>query len=86
MEFCFWEFGDRVVNWITLNEPANYAISGYDLGVFPPGRGVAGSGVGNGGTEPYIVTHNLLLCHAAAVELYRERFQVIYTFINCLIN
>ncbi|KAL4588844.1 hypothetical protein LXL04_001741 [Taraxacum kok-saghyz] len=73
--FCFWEFGDRVVNWITLNEPANYAISGYDLGVFPPGRGVAGSGVGNGGTEPYIVTHNLLLCHAAAVELYRERFQ-----------
>ncbi|PQP91809.1 beta-glucosidase 24 [Prunus yedoensis var. nudiflora] len=26
-------------------------------------------------TEPYIVTHNLLLAHATAVKLYREKFQ-----------
>ncbi|KAI3498918.1 hypothetical protein L1887_34704 [Cichorium endivia] len=75
VEFCFYEFGDRVVNWITLNEPANYSISGYDFGAFAPGRGAPGSGVGNAATEPYIVAHNLLLCHAAAVELYRKRFQ-----------
>ncbi|KAI3765221.1 hypothetical protein L2E82_15249 [Cichorium intybus] len=40
VEFCFYEFGDRVANWITLNEPANYSISGYDFGAFAPGRGI----------------------------------------------
>ena len=31
---------------------------------------------GNPGTEPYLVTHNQLLAHAAAVKLYKEKFQV----------
>ncbi|CAH1423772.1 unnamed protein product [Lactuca virosa] len=74
-EFCFWEFGDRVVNWITMNEPANYAISGYEFGIFAPGRGAQGSNIGNAATEPYTVAHNLLLCHATVVELYRQKFQ-----------
>ncbi|CAB4309701.1 unnamed protein product [Prunus armeniaca] len=30
---------------------------------------------GNSATEPYIVSHNLLLAHATVVELYREKFQ-----------
>ncbi|KAA8522511.1 hypothetical protein F0562_013128 [Nyssa sinensis] len=30
---------------------------------------------GDPGTEPYIVAHNLLLCHAAAVEAYRSKYQ-----------
>ncbi|KAG5517682.1 hypothetical protein RHGRI_038163 [Rhododendron griersonianum] len=30
---------------------------------------------GNPATEPYIVTHNLLLAHAAAVDLYRKKYQ-----------
>ncbi|KAL4585432.1 hypothetical protein LXL04_010053 [Taraxacum kok-saghyz] len=68
-EFCFWEFGDRVVNWITLNEPANNCVFGYDLGEFPPGR------VEKCNTEPYIVAHNMLLAHATVVDLYRKRFQ-----------
>ncbi|KAL2503263.1 Beta-glucosidase 17 [Forsythia ovata] len=38
-EFCFWEFGDRVKHWITLNEPWTFTIHGYVLGIFPPGRG-----------------------------------------------
>ncbi|CAK9143423.1 unnamed protein product [Ilex paraguariensis] len=38
-ELCFWEFGDRVKHWITLNEPVIYSMFGYALGTFPPGRG-----------------------------------------------
>ncbi|KAG8375749.1 hypothetical protein BUALT_Bualt10G0132700 [Buddleja alternifolia] len=37
-ELCFWEFGDRVKNWITLNEPWTYCIQGYVQCVFPPGN------------------------------------------------
>ncbi|KAL8457350.1 hypothetical protein ACS0TY_035272 [Phlomoides rotata] len=37
-ELCFWEFGDRVKYWTTINEPWTYAVSGYVSGVFPPGR------------------------------------------------
>ncbi|BFG36751.1 hypothetical protein CerSpe_230250 [Prunus speciosa] len=29
---------------------------------------------GNSATEPYIVSHNLLLAHATVVELYIEKF------------
>lgn len=31
---------------------------------------------GNPTTEPYIVTHNQLLSHAAAVKLYKGKYQV----------
>ncbi|KAJ0614800.1 putative glycosidase [Helianthus annuus] len=74
VEFCFWEFGDRVKHWTTLNEPHSYVEKGYTTGKFAPGRG--GEGMpGNPGTEPYIVGHYLLLSHAKAVDLYRRRFQ-----------
>ena len=55
-EFCFWEFGDRVKNWITLNEPHSYVVYGYVYGYHAPGRGgnyqiasalMAGDNVGN---------------------------------------
>jgi beta-glucosidase/6-phospho-beta-glucosidase/beta-galactosidase len=72
-EVCFREFGDRVKHWITINEPQSYASCGYASGDLAPGRGK--NGVGDPGTEPYIVAHNLLLCHAAVVKLYRQRFQ-----------
>ncbi|KAM7508123.1 hypothetical protein LguiA_018576 [Lonicera macranthoides] len=95
-ELCFWEFGDRVKHWITLNEPWSYSFAGYTLGIFAPGRGTShpehidhthargrrytrhhysDSEEGDPGTEPYIVSHNQLLAHAAAVELYRKKFQ-----------
>ncbi|KAL2481982.1 Beta-glucosidase 15 [Abeliophyllum distichum] len=94
-ELFFWEFGDRVKNWITLNEPWNIAYQGYGLGTMPPGRGATSaepkksiphhrcrSGApfeicsdGNPGTEPYIVAHHLILSHAAAVDIYRQRYQ-----------
>ncbi|XP_057785230.1 beta-glucosidase 12-like [Salvia miltiorrhiza] len=39
-EVCFWEFGDRVKQWSTLNEPWTYAVNGYVRGSFPPGHKV----------------------------------------------
>ncbi|KAL0380143.1 UNVERIFIED_CONTAM: Beta-glucosidase 44 [Sesamum angustifolium] len=77
-EFCFKTFGDRVKNWQTFNEPRVVAALGYDNGFFAPGRCSKAFGnctEGNSATEPYIVAHNLILCHAAAVQRYREKYQ-----------
>ncbi|XAR54324.1 Beta-primeverosidase [Bertholletia excelsa] len=78
-ELCFKEFGDRVKHWITLNEPLTFSVEGYDLGAMAPGRCSAwrnnGCPAGNSATEPYIVGHNLLLSHAAAVRLYKKKYQ-----------
>ncbi|KAJ7945731.1 putative Beta-glucosidase [Quillaja saponaria] len=76
-EICFKTFGDRVKNWITINEPFIIAGMGYDLGVAAPGRCSKPFGPcpeGNSATEPYIVSHNLILAHAAVVNLYREKY------------
>ncbi|KAL2481860.1 Beta-glucosidase 17 [Abeliophyllum distichum] len=40
-EVCFWEFGDRVKHWITLNEPWCFTFRGYVNGQFPPNHGKA---------------------------------------------
>ncbi|XP_060670609.1 beta-glucosidase 44-like isoform X2 [Ziziphus jujuba] len=76
--FCFEQFGDRVKNWFTFNEPRVSAALGYDNGLFAPGRCSKAFGnctTGNSATEPYIVTHNVILSHAAAVQRYREKYQ-----------
>ena len=65
-ELCFNRFGDRVKHWITLNEPWVVSILGHGQGVFAPGR------VSN--TEPYLAAHHLLLSHAKAVQIYREKY------------
>ncbi|XP_027929754.1 beta-glucosidase 24-like [Vigna unguiculata] len=76
---CFKYFGDRVKHWITLNEPWSYSNGGYAIGAFAPGRCSEWQDPtclgGDSGTEPYIVTHNLLLSHAAAVDVYRNEFK-----------
>ncbi|XP_024985316.1 cyanogenic beta-glucosidase-like [Cynara cardunculus var. scolymus] len=77
-ELCFRRFGDRVKFWITLNEPWSYSVGGYEKGYFAPGRcsySVANCTAGDSGIEPYIVTHNLLLAHAAAVKLYHDIYK-----------
>lgn len=88
-EFCFKTFGDRVKNWMTFNEPRVVAALGYDNGFFAPGRCSKEYGnctAGNSGTEPYIVAHNLILSHAAAVQRYREKYQVIFVYLVLLCN
>ncbi|XP_058073481.1 beta-glucosidase 12-like isoform X11 [Magnolia sinica] len=78
-DICFREFGDRVKQWITLNEPWVYSVGGYAWGTFAPGRCSSwergNCSVGNSATEPYIVAHHLLLAHAAAVRHYRDKYQ-----------
>ena len=65
-DICFERFGDRVKNWITLNEPWVVAILGHGQGVFAPGRVSK--------AEPYHAAHQLILSHAKAVKVYREKY------------
>ncbi|CAK9140351.1 unnamed protein product [Ilex paraguariensis] len=62
-----------------MNEPSIFIYSGYDTGTLAPGRCSAwmsnGCPAGNSATEPYVVGHHMLLCHAATVKLYKEKFQ-----------
>uniref|UniRef100_M4BK81 beta-glucosidase n=1 Tax=Hyaloperonospora arabidopsidis (strain Emoy2) TaxID=559515 RepID=M4BK81_HYAAE len=79
---CFQRFGDRVKNWLTLNEPWCSAFLGYGTGSHAPGRKCKPQ------TEAYLAGHNLLLAHARAVEAYRNEFQaaqmgVIGITLNC---
>merc|ERR1711966_628622 len=74
---CFEAFGDLVKEWITINEAHTIATAGYLYGVAAPGRCSNRSlcSTGDGAVEPYIVGHNLLLAHAAAVQVYRTAHQ-----------
>lgn len=77
-DFCFKEFGDRVKNWATFNEPNTFSSEGYATGNTAPGRCSSYAGnctFGNSGTEPYVVAHHIILSHATAVKLYRENYQ-----------
>ncbi|KAH9330164.1 hypothetical protein KI387_002272, partial [Taxus chinensis] len=78
-ETCFEKFGDRVKNWITFNEPHTFAIQGYDVGLQAPGRCSVllhlFCTAGNSATEPYLVGHHVLISHAKAVDIYRNRFK-----------
>lgn len=65
-DVCFERFGDRVKNWITLNESWVVAILGYGQGVFAPGR-ISTS-------EPYLAAHHLILAHAKAVRVFRDKY------------
>ncbi len=53
----FRRLGDRVKNWITINEPTIHAACGYFLGEFPPGRRFALKSL-------FHCLHHLLLAHA----------------------
>ncbi|GFZ02764.1 thioglucoside glucohydrolase 1 [Actinidia rufa] len=77
-EFLFQTFGDRVKHWFTLNEPYTYSYFGYGTGTMAPGRCsnyIGNCTAGDSATEPYIVTHHLILSHGAAVKLYREKYK-----------
>ncbi|XP_051135595.1 beta-glucosidase 18-like isoform X2 [Andrographis paniculata] len=77
-ETCFKHFSDRVKNWMTINEPNMYAQLGYERGVYPPARCSPPFGqcaAGNSDVEPLIAVHNMLLAHAKAAKLYRDKFK-----------
>ena len=63
-ELVFRRLGDRVADWVTLNEPWVMVDAGYVHGVHPPGRSdLAGA--------PH-AAHNLLRAHGNAVRRYRD--------------
>ncbi|KAK1562811.1 hypothetical protein Q3G72_017470 [Acer saccharum] len=66
---CFASFGDRVKKWITINEPMQTAVNGYDIGIFAPGRCQQSS------TEPYLAAHHQILAHATAFSIYRSKYK-----------
>lgn len=64
---CFENFGDKVKNWITLNEPWVTSLMGFMNGEFAPGS------ISN--SEPYIVGHHQLIAHAKTAKLYHKEFK-----------
>ncbi|XP_040991677.1 beta-glucosidase 11-like [Juglans microcarpa x Juglans regia] len=78
-DLCFRKFGDRVSHWTTLNEANVFVLGGYDGGYLPPQRCSSPFGFnctkGNSTTEPYLATHHILLAHASAARLYKEKYQ-----------
>jgi beta-glucosidase len=48
-------YGDRVDNWMTLNEPINYLLASYGTGTFPPGRGTQVDLITDVGTQAFLL-------------------------------
>lgn len=69
---CFQEFGDRVKYWITFNEPN---VPGYGFTCSSPFDDDCLKQYGD--AETYTAVHNVLQSHAAAVHLYRTKYQVL---------
>ncbi|KAL5726671.1 beta-glucosidase [Ranunculus cassubicifolius] len=69
-DICFKEFGDRVKYWMTFNEP-NTAV-GFTR-CFSPLDHNCSFPISD--RETYRAGHNVLLSHAAAVDLYRTKYQ-----------
>ncbi|CAE6228353.1 unnamed protein product [Arabidopsis arenosa] len=78
-DICFDRFGDRVKNWITINQLYTVPTRGYAMGTDAPGRCSYWLNkdcyAGDSGREPYIVAHNQLLAHAKVVHLYRKKYK-----------
>jgi beta-glucosidase len=68
-DICYQYFGDRVKHWTTINEPQVFGQYGYKIGMSNPNA--------NPVTDPYLATHHIILAHAAAAKLYKEKYQVI---------
>lgn len=79
VDLCFGKFGDSVKHWVTLNEPWSFSYGGYAMGFLAPGRCSSWQQLsctgGDSATEPYLVAHHQLLAHAAAVKLYRSKYE-----------
>lgn len=74
---CYERFGDRVKNWITINEPWIQAVYGYATGGNAPGRSSTNPQCTEGDTarEPWIVGKALIMSHARAVVAYNQDFR-----------
>jgi len=69
-DVCFKEFGDRVKLWITFNEGWTFTYLASNYGKAPTIKAISDQM-----RDPYIAAHNVLNAHAAAVNLYRTKYQ-----------
>lgn len=79
-DLCFREYGDKVKHWMTLNEPWTYSSSIYITGVYSSkqcSKSNPEKCVTDYATDPYLVGHYQLLAHAAAVHIYKQKYQVL---------
>ena len=67
-DVAFRSFGGRVKKWATFNEPWVICNLQWGNGDFAPG-------VNNGVAGNYACGRNLLLAHAKAVQVYRQKYQ-----------
>jgi beta-glucosidase len=77
-EVCFKLFGDRIKFWTTFNQPNLSIKFSYMDGFYSPGRCSEPFGkcaLGNSSIEPYVAGHNIILSHANAVSVYRNKYQ-----------
>lgn len=58
--------GDRVTDWMTVNEPVNATYSSYGQGGFAPGLKLEGKKIANS-------IHHILMAHGTAVKIIREK-------------
>ncbi|MBB4801549.1 beta-glucosidase [Flavobacterium nitrogenifigens] len=65
VEVCVQYFGDRVKNWMVINEPSVFTGAGYFLGIHAPGR--------RGITNYLKAMHHVTLATAAGAKIIRER-------------
>ncbi|XP_019176011.1 PREDICTED: beta-glucosidase 46-like [Ipomoea nil] len=72
-DVCFKHLGDKVKYWITFNEPNMWIICAYRWGLWPASHGNWSEG--DAAKQPFIVAHNMILAHAAAVNIYRNNYQ-----------
>jgi beta-glucosidase len=64
---CTAHFGDRVKNWIVMNEPMGFTALGYLLGIHAPGRR---------SLKGFIkAVHHAALCQAAGGRMLKEQVQ-----------
>ncbi|HEX8314627.1 MAG TPA: GH1 family beta-glucosidase [Flavisolibacter sp.] len=73
--FCVHQFGDRVKNWMVLNEPVAFTGAGYFLGIHAPGK--------KGLSNFLPVVHHAALCQsigARTIKSINEALQVGTTF------
>ena len=64
VEVCVKNFGDRVKNWIVLNEPMVFTGAGYFLGVHAPGK--------KGLTSFLSAAHHATLCQASGAKIVKS--------------
>ncbi|GAC1704789.1 MAG: GH1 family beta-glucosidase [Flavisolibacter sp.] len=75
--YCVSNFGDRVKNWMVLNEPTVFTVAGYFLGIHAPGK--------KGFNNFLAAVHHAVLCQAVGgriIKSFDNSFQV-GTTISC---